>query len=64
MNMLWEAYEARTAAAREQSLPDLRTNKVSRQNCSPQAQDVSTFWIKVSAHELICADCAEIPVSW
>lgn len=64
MNVLWETYEARTAAAREQSLPDLETDKVSRQSCSPQAQGVSTFWVKVLAHELICADCTEIPAFW
>lgn len=62
--MLRETYEARTAAARERSLSALRTNEVSRQNCSPQTQGVSTFWVKVLAHELICADCTEIPVLW
>lgn len=62
MNMLGEIFKARTAAAKELSLPDLETNQVSRQSYSPQAQGVSTFWVKVLAHELICADCTEIPV--
>lgn len=64
MNLLWETSEAKTGPAKELSLPHLGTNKISRQNCSPQAQGVGTSWVKVLAHELICAECTEIPVPW
>lgn len=62
--MSWEAYEAGTVAAREWSLRDLGTDKVCRQNCSPQAQGASSVWGKVLTHELICADCTKIPAFW
>lgn len=57
-NVSWEACEAGTAAASECLVwrPPRFVD-----NCSPQAQGASSFGVKVLAHELICANCTEVP---